>query len=70
MFSRQSNASKVGFVLLVNKLLEWDFDLIDCQMKTPHLMQFGAREIPGAEFQKLLTRSMSRPTKIGKWQLS
>ena len=70
MFSRQSNASKVGLALLVNKLLEWDFDLIDCQMKTPHLIQFGAREIPGSEFAKLLARSMSRPTKIGRWQLS
>jgi Leu/Phe-tRNA-protein transferase len=39
-------------------------------MKTTHLMQFGAREIPGSEFQKLLAISMSRPTKKGKWQLS
>lgn len=70
MFSRQSNASKVALASLVNKLLEWDFDLIDCQMKTSHLMQFGAREIPGTEFLKLLTKSMSRPTKTGKWQLS
>jgi leucyl/phenylalanyl-tRNA--protein transferase len=69
MFSRESNSSKVALVALVNKLQEWDFDLIDCQMKTPHLMQFGAREIPGSEFQKLLARSLSHPTKIGPWQL-
>ena len=68
MFSRQTNASKVALVALVNKLQKWDFDLIDCQMKTEHLMQFGAREIPGAEFQKLLIKSLSRETKIGKWQ--
>jgi leucyl/phenylalanyl-tRNA--protein transferase len=70
MFSRQPNSSKIALVSLGRKLLEWDFDLIDCQMKTTHLMQFGAREIPGSEFQKLLAISMSRPTKKGKWQLS
>jgi len=70
MFSKQPNSSKVALVMLVNKLLEWDFDLIDCQMKTAHLMQFGAREIPGSEFQKLLAKSMARPTKPGKWKLA
>jgi leucyl/phenylalanyl-tRNA--protein transferase len=58
MFSRQSNASKVAFVYLAEKLLEKGFDLIDCQLKTEHLMQFGAREIPGAEFQDLLAKSV------------
>jgi leucyl/phenylalanyl-tRNA--protein transferase len=70
MFSRQPNSSKIALVSLERKLLKWDFDLIDCQMKTAHLMQFGAREIPGQEFQKLLAISMTRPTKKGLWQLS
>jgi leucyl/phenylalanyl-tRNA--protein transferase len=69
MFSRQPNSSKIALVHLVTKLLDWDFDLIDCQMKTSHLLQFGAREIPGQEFQKLLAKNMSRPTQKGKWQL-
>lgn len=68
MFSRDANASKVALVSLVNRLLEWDFDLIDCQMKSAHLMQFGAREIPGNEFRKLLAKSLARPTKTGKWR--
>ena len=70
MFSKQPNSSKIALVFLVNKMRQWDFDLIDCQMKTAHLMQFGAREIPGPEFQKLLAISVSRPTHKGKWQLS
>jgi leucyl/phenylalanyl-tRNA--protein transferase len=53
----------------VNKLQEWNFDLIDCQMKTEHLMQFGAREIPGNEFQRLLDKSSARPDQKGKWQV-
>ena len=66
MFSRQSNASKVAFVYLAEKLLERGFDLIDCQLKTEHLMQFGAREIPGAEFQDLLAKSVDF-TNRNKW---
>jgi len=67
MFSRQPDSSKIALVSLVKKITAWDFDLIDCQMKTAHLMQFGAREIPGPEFQKLLAKSMSYPTQKGKW---
>ena len=69
MFSRQPNSSKAALVSLVKKLQGWDFDLIDCQMKTAHLMQFGAREIPGPEFQALLAKSIQRPTQKGKWEL-
>lgn len=69
MFSRQPNSSKAALVSLVKKLQGWDFDLIDCQMKTAHLMQFGAREIPGPEFQALLAKSIQRPTQKGKWDL-
>ncbi len=67
MFSRQSNASKVAFVYLAEKLLERGFDLIDCQLKTEHLMQFGAREISGNEFQDHLAHGVSLATR-GKWQ--
>lgn len=70
MFSREPNSSKVALVALVSKLKAWDFDLIDCQMKTKHLLQFGAREIPGQEFQKLLAKSLSRLTQEGRWQLA
>ena len=54
MFSRVSNASKVAFVTLVEKLKELNFILIDCQVRTDHLMRFGAREIPRKIFLELL----------------
>jgi leucyl/phenylalanyl-tRNA--protein transferase len=69
MFSRESNSSKVALAALVRKLREWDFGLLDCQMRTRHLMQFGAREIPGSEFHKLLAINLARPTKTGKWKI-
>jgi leucyl/phenylalanyl-tRNA--protein transferase len=70
MFSDQPNSSKVGLVYLIKKLQEWNFKLIDCQMKTEHLMQFGAREIPGNEFQKLLTENIAGLDQKGKWRSS
>ena len=68
MFSKEPNSSKVALVYLIKKLQEWNFDLIDCQMKTVHLMQFGAREIQGGEFRKLLTKSSARSDQKGKWR--
>lgn len=57
MFSRVSNASKVAFVTLVQVLKAHNFSLIDCQVKTAHLMRFGAREIPRKVFLETLDRS-------------
>jgi leucyl/phenylalanyl-tRNA--protein transferase len=67
MFSSEPDSSKTALVHLVQNLQEWDFDLIDCQMRTEHLLQFGAREIQGEEFRKLLHRSISRPDRKGSW---
>ncbi len=68
MFSKQPNSSKVALVHLIKKLQKWNFDLIDCQMKTEHLMQFGAREIPGNEFQNLLTKNAANSGQKGSWR--
>jgi leucyl/phenylalanyl-tRNA--protein transferase len=62
MFSRESNASKVGFVTLVRQLQHWGFVLIDCQMTTAHLQGFGAREIPRAQFADWLQRHLDLPS--------
>lgn len=45
MFAHAPDASKVAFVHLVQQLRRWGFPLIDCQIHTPHLERFGAREI-------------------------
>lgn len=52
MFSKVSNASKVGFV---NFIQNSDYHLIDCQVFTEHLERFGAEEMPRAEFIKLIS---------------
>ncbi|WP_298526617.1 leucyl/phenylalanyl-tRNA--protein transferase [uncultured Christiangramia sp.] len=50
MFANVSNASKFGFIKMVQKLQEEDVRLIDCQVYTDHLASLGAQEIPREEF--------------------
>lgn len=69
MFTRASDASKAAFVTLVQQLERWDFDLVDCQLSTPHLARFGAVEWPRAEFLKALAVAVGRPTRRGAWRL-
>jgi leucyl/phenylalanyl-tRNA--protein transferase len=67
MFSRQSNASKVALYSLVTYIKQFQFDLIDCQVTTDHLVRLGAREIPRAQFLSELADSLRHPTIKGKW---
>lgn len=54
MFSESSNASKIAFIYLVQKLEQENYSLIDCQVYNDHLASMGAREIPREEFLKML----------------
>ena len=54
MFTKVSNASKVGFITLVRKLEKQGYRLIDCQMHTNHLESLGAREIDREAFLSYL----------------
>ncbi len=67
MFMRVSNASKVAFAVFVKQLKKWKFDMIDCQVKTNHLMSLGAREISRKLFLKQLEKSLKSKTMRGKW---
>jgi len=67
MFYTVSDASKVAFVKLVEKLREWDFDMIDCQQSTPHMERFGAVEIPRKKFLEILKKSVKKKDFVGKW---
>jgi leucyl/phenylalanyl-tRNA---protein transferase len=69
MFSRVSNGSKVALVCLVRQLRRWGFELIDCQMSTPHLASLGAREIARAEFIPGVTRLASLTGVPAPWRL-
>jgi len=59
MFAKKSDASKVAFVKFTEFLAKRGFDLIDCQVTTRHLINFGAREVPRTEFLKMLKKALS-----------
>jgi len=59
MFSRINNASKVAFVHLARHLAALSFQMIDCQVPTRHLMQFGAKEISREQFLHELSLCLS-----------
>ncbi len=67
MFSREPDASKVAFVRLVELVKTREVTLIDCQVYTPHLEHFGAREIPRSDFLALLATGLDSPTRKGSW---
>lgn len=54
MFSTMSNASKIAFATFVEILKEQGFKLIDCQVRTEHLVSLGAKEVRRAEFMERL----------------
>lgn len=53
MFSKESNASKAGFLQFVMNN-QTKYKVIDCQVYSEHLQSLGAREIPKLEFLDLL----------------
>lgn len=67
MFTRENNASKAAFLVLVQRLVEQGFLIIDCQVYTRHLENFGAREVPRTEFLQVLNRSLKHETIKGNW---
>jgi leucyl/phenylalanyl-tRNA---protein transferase len=68
MFARESNASKAAFIILVKKLAEKGFIIIDCQVYTGHLESLGAHFIPRTEYIAILNEGLKYDTLKGNWQ--
>ena len=69
MFTRESDASKIALAFLVRQLARWGFEMIDCQMSTPHLASLGAREIPRGDFLARLERLVAADPVPTPWRL-
>ena len=54
MFSKVPNASKIGFVTLINYLKENNYKLLDCQVHNDHLEKLGAFEVSRDVFMRVL----------------
>lgn len=61
MFRRESNASKVTLVHLVERLRECGFVLLDVQFLTDHLRSMGASEISRREYEWRLHEAIALP---------
>lgn len=60
MFSKVSNASKIAFIALAQKLQNEKYHLLDCQVHNDHLESLGAREIPRDIFIRVLNTPASK----------
>lgn len=60
MFFRAPNASKVCLVHLVHRLRERAYLLLDTQMVTTHMTQFGATHIPADEYMQQLDAALKK----------
>ncbi len=67
MFYKKSDASKIAFCFLVERVKEWDFHFIDTQVETQHLKSLGAINVSRKEFLTLLNKTLNYPTIKGKW---
>jgi leucyl/phenylalanyl-tRNA--protein transferase len=69
MFADRPDASKVAFVRAVEWLARQGIELVDAQVRTEHLVRFGARELPRAEFLGRLEHALgARETIRGRWR--
>jgi leucyl/phenylalanyl-tRNA--protein transferase len=61
MFHRRTDASKVAFVALVDRLRVGGATLFDVQWCTDHLASLGAVEVPRARYLAMLAEAIERP---------
>ena len=59
MFSRETDASKIALVGLVQLMRNHGYTLLDTQWSTRHLSQFGCREVPRDEYLILLEAALA-----------
>lgn len=60
MFSRVTDASKVALAYMVHRLRAGGYQLFDTQFLTPHLASLGGKEIPRAEYHRLLAGALEK----------
>lgn len=68
MFHTQTDASKIAFAVLVDKLKAWGYRLIDCQVHSQHLVSLGAEEISRDEFGQWLAQYCDQPVSPSAWR--
>jgi leucyl/phenylalanyl-tRNA--protein transferase len=68
MFSLMPNASKVAIKALSSICVKKSYDFIDCQVATPHLIQWGAKLVERDTFLDDLEETLEKSTDFGSWR--
>lgn len=67
MFSTIDNASKLVLVSVCKQLHKAGFELIDCQVSSPHLLSMGARELSRDDYLCRLEKATKLPADQTVW---
>lgn len=64
MFHLRTDASKIAFATLVEKLRSAGYALFDVQVQNPHLASLGCIEIPRREYLERLAKALERNPRL------
>ena len=67
MFSRQTNASKAAMLALCQQMVLNDFEILDCQVESPHLVSLGASLMPRNKFAAVLRQACKSNSRFLDW---
>jgi leucyl/phenylalanyl-tRNA--protein transferase len=67
MFSRETNASKAAMIALCQQMQLHDFEILDCQVESPHLLSLGASLMPRRQFATVLRRACKAGSQFREW---
>lgn len=70
MFSDTSNASKIALLYMAQRLSAGEFEILDCQVNSSHLLGLGARIMPRSEFTLNLKTACDPATPFDNWPLN
>lgn len=67
MFCTVTDASKIAFAVLAERLVQWNYKLIDGQVKSAHLSSLGAQDMPRNQFKPLVAKLCELPIHADAW---
>lgn len=67
MFSRVTDASKTAMLALCRQLADHAFEILDCQLVSPHLLSLGAAPMRRTEFAPLVRAACLPRSRFTDW---
>jgi leucyl/phenylalanyl-tRNA--protein transferase len=64
MFHRRTDASKIAFATLAERLVAGGFELFDVQLMTSHLESLGCVELPRAAYLDRVARAITKVARL------